>query len=183
MPEEQSWNSFFNIPEIVQWLDLKNVNGPVVEIGCGYGTFTIPVAKGSRYPVHAFDIEFHMIEATRKNVRNAGLSNVDISVRDVIEKGTGLESSSAGMVLLFNILHFDGQRKLLAEASRILQNGGIAAIIHWRKDIETPRGPGIAVRPDQNSILKHITGLDLKFSGNSRILEPYHWGMQLVNVP
>ena len=65
------------------------------------------------------------------------------------------------------------------EASRILKHSGIAAIIHWRKDIETPRGPIVQDRPDQNIILESIVGLDLHFNGNSRILEPYHWGIQL----
>jgi SAM-dependent methyltransferase len=84
------------------------------------------------------------------------------------------------MVLLFNILHFNERRILLAEAARILKNGGIVAIIHWRKDIPTPRGPAINVRPDKEQILNASEGLNLNFHGNSRILEPYHWGIQLV---
>ncbi len=84
------------------------------------------------------------------------------------------------MVLLFNILHFDDRSILLKDASRILKSNGIAAIIHWRKDIETPRGPSIESRPDKQMILDSINGLDLRFEGNSRILEPYHWGIQLV---
>ena len=84
------------------------------------------------------------------------------------------------MVLLFNILHFNERRVLLEEASRLLKPNGVAAIIHWRKDIETPRGPCVQSRPDQQMILESIKGLDLIFNGNSRILEPYHWGMQLI---
>ncbi len=84
------------------------------------------------------------------------------------------------MVLLFNILHFREKRVFLAEAARILKNGGIIAIIHWRKDIPTPRGPALDTRPDQDEILSAAEGLDLHFYGNSKILEPYHWGVQLV---
>lgn len=180
MPEEAYWNSLFDVPLIVDWLNLKNVSAPIVEVGCGYGTFTIPVATDTDVEVDAFDIESSMIDTVRRNVRQAGISNVRFFVRDVVEEGTGLESGSVGMVLLFNILHFDERRILLEEACRILRPNGAAAIIHWRKDIATPRGPSVHTRPDQQLILDSVSGLDLHFSGNSRILEPYHWGIQLI---
>ena len=127
-----------------------------------------------------FDIDSSMIEIARENVRKSSLSSVTFSLRDVLEQGTGIEPNSTDMVLLFNILHFNERRILLAEAARILKNGGIVAIIHWRKDIPTPRGPAINVRPDKEQILNASEGLNLNFHGNSRILEPYHWGIQLV---
>lgn len=180
MPEEAYWNSLFDVPLIVDWLNVDKVTGPIVEIGCGYGTFTLPVARESRSEVLAFDIESSMIEIAKKHVQEVRIGNVQFFLRDVVANGTGLEEGSAEMVLLFNILHFEERQTLLEEASRILKTNGIAAIIHWRKDIETPRGPNIESRPDQEMILDSIKGLDLRFEGNSKILEPYHWGMQLV---
>jgi len=181
MPEEVYWNSLFDIEGIVDWLDLSKINGAtIVEIGCGYGTFTVPIAKKSAGKIFAFDIEPAMIKVAQENVRKAGLSNVTFSLRDVLEQGTGLESESVDRVLLFNILHFSERRLLLEEAARILKKDGIVAIIHWRKDIPTPRGPAVDLRPDQGEILSAAAGLNLKFHGNSKILEPYHWGIQLV---
>lgn len=183
MPEEAYWNSLFDIETIVDWLDLSKTNGArVVEIGCGYGTFTVPVAKKSAGKICAFDIEPSMIEVARENARRAGLSNVTFSLRDVLEQGTGLEADSVDMVLLFNILHFSEKRVLLEEAARILKAGGIVAIIHWRKDIATPRGPALNVRPDRDEILSAAAGLSLNLHDNGKILEPYHWGMQLVKT-
>jgi ubiquinone/menaquinone biosynthesis C-methylase UbiE len=121
-----------------------------------------------------------MIEAAKKNVNQSGLTNIRFYLRDVLETGTGLESNSVGLILLFNILHFNERRALLEESSRILKPSGVVAIIHWRKDIETPRGPILHMRPDQDTILDSISGLDLHFTGESRILEPYHWGIQLM---
>jgi ubiquinone/menaquinone biosynthesis C-methylase UbiE len=121
-----------------------------------------------------------MIETARKHVQQSGFPNVRFFRRDVLETGTGLESHSVGMVLLFNILHFNERRTMLVEASRILKHSGVVAIIHWRKDIETPRGPVVLMRPDKATILSSISGLDLHFNGNSEILEPYHWGIQLI---
>jgi ubiquinone/menaquinone biosynthesis C-methylase UbiE len=180
MPEEIYWNSFFDVPLIIGWLKIKNITDPIVEIGCGYGTFTIPVAREANCPIYTFDIEPKMIEIAKKNVQQAGQTNVQFFLQDILEEGTGLESNSIGMVLLFNILHFNERRIMLEEANRILKPAGVVAIIHWRKDIETPRGPSIHLRPDQETILDSINGLDLYFNGNSRILEPYHWGMQLI---
>ncbi len=182
MPDEAYWNSLFDVPLIVDWLNLKNVSAPIVEIGCGYGTFTVPIAKETNTEAYAFDIEPSMIETVQRNVQKPGIRNVSFILRDVVEEGTGLEPGSAGMVLLFNILHFDERRILLEEASRILKPDGVAAIIHWRKDIETPRGPSVHTRPDQQMILDSISGLDFHFNGNSRILEPYHWGIQLIKT-
>jgi hypothetical protein len=94
--------------------------------------------------------------------------------------GTGLPTGSVRTVLLFNILHSIENRRLLDEAERILQRSGSAYILHWRKDIPTPRGPSRESRPDLQTILDEISGMDLIYRGNSRIIEPYHWGMQLI---
>jgi len=183
MPSESYWNSLFDIPMIVEWLDLKSITGPIVEIGCGYGTFTLPIAKETRDTVYAFDIEPSMIENAKLNTEQAEVHNVRFIQRDILEQGTGLESGSAALVLLFNILHFTERRILLEEGCRILKPSGVLAIIHWRKDIETPRGPDLSLRPDQPMILDSIAGLELLFTGKSKLLEPYHWGMQLIKRP
>jgi ubiquinone/menaquinone biosynthesis C-methylase UbiE len=179
MPDETYWNSLFDVDTIVKWLDLEGISDSVVEIGCGYGTFTVPVARTFSGIVHAFDIEAEMIRRTKQNVRRSRLRNVTFHGRDVVEKGTGLGTESIGMVLLFNILHSNEKKLLLREASRILKLNGRIAMIHWRKDMDTPRGPSVESRPDQREILYSARGLNLLFKGDSRILEPYHWGMQL----
>lgn len=179
MPEEQYWNSLFDVSAIIDWLNLSAVAGPIVEIGCGYGTFTVPVARSTTRGVWALDIDKEMVVRAESNVHEAECKNVIFFQRDVLEAGTGLPESCAGMVLLFNILHFPERRVLLQEASRILVEGGEIAIIHWRKDIATPRGPRVDLRPDRSMIKESVVGLDLLFSGKRRMLGPYHWGIKL----
>jgi SAM-dependent methyltransferase len=180
MPEETYWNSLFDISRIVGWLDLKKVADPIVEVGSGYGTFTVPIAKEPNVTVYSYDIDPEMLTAARNNAQKAGVPNVEFFLRDVLEEGTGLSAASCGMVLLFNILHFSERRIMLQEASRILKPSGIVAIVHWRKDIETPRGPSNETRPDIETVLNSVDGLNLLFNGDSRIFEPYHWGIKLV---
>ncbi len=179
MPDEGYWASLFDLPAILDWLDLQSLAGPIAEIGCGYGTFTIPMALRTSWTVHAFDIEPAMIEAAGSRARDAGISTVTFECRDVLQAGTGLPPHGMGLVVLFNILHSAERRLILAEASRILNASGRIAILHWRKDIPTPRGPRVDSRPDLLVILDAIAGLDLRVRGEDRILEPYHWGVQL----
>ena len=180
MPEEAYWRSLFDLKAILEWLNPAASIDPIVEIGCGYGTFTVPIAQAVAGSVHAFDIDPVMIERARNSVRFSGLGNVAFHLRDVLESGTGLPGLSAQTVLLFNILHSEHNRLFLEEAARVLQKSGFVHIIHWRKDIETPRGPCRESRPELQSILEDVSGLDLHPSGDMKMLLPYHWGMQLT---
>ncbi len=178
MPEESYWNSLFNVVGIVDWLDIPK-GSTIVEVGCGYGTFTVPIASNHAAEIIAFDIEPSMVEITKSNLKKVGASNVTCFTRDVLEEGTGLEPESVDVVLLFNILHFMERKELLSEAARILKEGGFVAVIHWRSDIPTPRGPAIELRPDMGQILTASKELALHSIGGFKILEPYHWGMKL----
>jgi ubiquinone/menaquinone biosynthesis C-methylase UbiE len=42
-----------------------------VEIGCGYGTFTIPAANQIKGKVFAFDIEDEMIEVLNQKIKKS----------------------------------------------------------------------------------------------------------------
>src|SRR5689334_10876743 len=88
-----------------------------------------------------------MVTATCRKATAAGLTNVSARVRDFVADGTGLPDASVGYALLFNILHIEDPVGLLREAGRVLAPRGLAGVIHWRSDIETPRGPSAPIRP------------------------------------
>jgi hypothetical protein len=48
MPDEAWWESLFDVPLILDRLGIHPQIGDAVEPGCGYGTFTIPVAPRIR---------------------------------------------------------------------------------------------------------------------------------------
>ena len=45
MPEREMWERFFDPVKILTMLGINSQTGDVAEFGCGYSTFTIPVAK------------------------------------------------------------------------------------------------------------------------------------------
>jgi SAM-dependent methyltransferase len=179
MPEERYWESLFDIPLILKrLLPGAPVVGQVAELGCGYGTFTIPMARGTEGLLHAFDIEPTMIERTQARVAEAGLTNVRAELRDVVARGFGLPSDSCAVCLLFNILHCENPETLLCEAGRIVRPGGWVLVIHWRSDIPTPRGPPLAIRPRLSDVNKWAHDAGLK-TGSSVDLPPWHFGTAL----
>lgn len=148
MPVEEYWETFFDAPCIVRKLDCAESRLGMVEFGCGYGQFTIPAARFAKGPVFALDIEPQMVATTGRKARDEGLDGVSVELRDFVEHGTGRPDSSVDYAMLFNILHIENPVRLLEEARRILVPGGKVGIIHWRSDIETPRGPSLEIRPN-----------------------------------
>ena len=180
MPEEAYWETLFDVPLILNRLGVDAGLESVVEFGCGYGTFTIPVAKRISGTVATFDIDEGMIERTRQQAAAAGAYNVVYVVRDVFADGFGGEAGSKDACLLFNILHCEEPVRLLAEAARVVRPGGAVLVIHWRYDPATPRGPNLEIRPRPEQIVgwAQETGL-LEAEGPAIDLQPWHYGLRL----
>lgn len=180
MPEEAYWETLFEVPLILDRMGIDGRLHDVVELGCGYGTFTLPVARRVAGTVHTFDIEPGMVERTRQRATIAGVTNLQGTVRDVLAAGFGLREASHDAGLLFNILHGEDPVRLLAEAARVVRPGGTVCVIHWRHDPATPRGPALAIRPRPDQIITwaNATGL-LTPDGPTLELPPWHYGLRL----
>lgn len=179
MPVEAYWESLLNVDLILDRLGVDASLGQVVELGCGYGTFTVPVARRISGRLLALDIEPAMVERTRQRLAAAGLTNVDCQVRDVIRDGFGCTPDSQDACLLFNILHCEQPVPLLAAAARVVRSGGQVLVIHWRYDPATPRGPSLDIRPRPEQIVAWAgqTGL-LEVFGPVIDLPPWHFGLR-----
>lgn len=180
MPDGTTWEEFFSPRCIVERLDCSGPCGDVIEFGCGYGTFTIPAAQLVQGRVYALDIEPDMVAETTRKAAEAGLRNVSVEVRDFVATGCGRPDRSAGFVMLFNILHIEDPVSLLREAARVLVPGGKAGVIHWRRDIPTPRGPSLDIRPtlEQCRAWGEAAGLEFVRSEGLCCCS-WHWGMVL----
>jgi SAM-dependent methyltransferase len=170
MPEESYWESLFDVPLILSRLKLDQCRD-VAELGCGYGTFTVPIAQAISGTLTTFDIEPAMVARTRE--RTAGLPVV-CEVRDVLEAGFGV---TVDCVLLFNILHCEQPVELLQHAANALNAVGHVAVIHWRYGA-TPRGPSLEIRPKPEQIVAWAAEAGLKIEGKIIDLPPWHYGMR-----
>lgn len=180
MPDEAYWASFFDAEKILDRLSVVHGHGhDFVEFGCGYGTFTLPAARRTGGRVAALDIEPEMVALVRQRAAALGQSNVQAEVRDFMEGGSGLKDASQGHAMVFNLLHLERPLALLQEAYRTLQPGGMLSVIHWRSDIDTPRGPPLDIRPTPEQCIRwlakagftSIRQVDLASSA------PYHFGV------
>ena len=113
-------------------------------------------------------------------VAEAALANVVVQQRDFVTEGCGLPDQSVGYAMLFNILHIEEPVKLLREAHRVLVPGGHAGIIHWKHDVNSPRGPSLDIRPrpEQCCDWGEQAGLSLVRYEELPCCK-WHWGMLL----
>lgn len=178
MPEQSYWESLFDVPAVLDALGIDRGLKDVVEVGCGYGTFTVPVAQRIAGTLRAFDIEPAMVAATRARVEQARIDNVRVALRDVIVHGFALARHSVDAVLLFNILHADDPVAILRGSAKLLRPGGRLLAIHWRADVETPRGPdrSIRPRPEQLAAWAAETG-ELRQERPAQIVPPWHYAI------
>lgn len=180
MPPQEYWESLFDITSIVDAFGFGAATGDVAELGCGYGTFSLPVAGRIGGTLHAFDIDPEMTATTAQRAAAAGVCNVRAVRRDVMANGFGLPAESCSAVLLFNILHAQEPAALLRAAGVALRPDGFLAVIHWRSDIETPRGPALEIRPRPDQIAVWAHEAELALEREPFLLPPWHFGMRLM---
>jgi SAM-dependent methyltransferase len=180
MPPPELWEAFFESDRVLEALGCGGLPGDVVEFGCGYGKFTIAAARRVSGIVYASDIDPLMVRATIDRVAQAGVRNVVVETRDFVADGCGRPDASVSFVMLFNILHIENPMSLLREAHRVLRNGGVAAVIHWRHDIQTPRGPSLEIRPSPAQCRSWAETAGLHWLSSPALPDsPWHWGMVL----
>lgn len=182
MPDEKIWDNFFDRDLILSELQVDLEITDLVEIGSGYGTFTIPASRLLKGKLYAFDIENEMIEYLRKKISNLQIDNILLEQRDILTQTTGLTDNSVDYVMLFNILHHNSPTDFLDESYRILKPNGKIGIIHWRSDIPTPRGPELSIRPKPEHIIKMIDNKRFNITKDPFILEPYHYGLIITKL-
>lgn len=174
MPDEVYWESLFDVPLILSRLGIDRFHN-VAELGCGYGTFSVPIAKSISGTLYTFDVDPKMVARTR--ARANGLPLV-CEMRDVMESEFGVNVDA---VLLFNILHCDHPIDLLRHAANALNDGGQVLVIHWRFG-ETPRGPSLDIRPRPEQIIQWAADADLHPMGDVIDLPPWHYGINFALV-
>ena len=176
MPEETIWSKFFNPELILKQMEVTPDLQSVVDLGCGFGTFSIPASQLVKGKIYAFDIDKEMIQQLQNKIDQLDIKNIELHLKDFIAEGSGLSVNSIDYVMIFNILHHDNPDQILNEVFRMLKSGAKAGIVHWRSDIETPRGPKLDIRPTPEQCKQW--SIEAGFTINKElILQPYHFGI------
>jgi ubiquinone/menaquinone biosynthesis C-methylase UbiE len=115
----------------------------VLDFGCGYGTYTIPLARivGDQGIVYALDKDKEALDTLMQKARSACLINIErMETSDELE--IKLADEIVDVVLLFDVFHSfyfpqpDDRKKLLDEIRRIMKPSGFLSISVWPNLIE-----------------------------------------------
>ncbi len=152
MPDADWWEALW--PDAARVLDQLGVapGMSVVDLCCGDGWFTLPLARIAR-DVLAVDIDGALLEIARQRLSAGGVVNCRFTEGDAFDLPK-LNVEAADFVLLANVFHGVPDRLRLARAVRdSLKPSGFFAIVSWhaRPREETvvlgqPRGPASELR-------------------------------------
>ena len=179
MPDEAYWETLFDVELILDRLEIGGRLRDVVELGCGYGTFTLPVARRISGILRTYDIDPDMVKRTAQRAAAEGIGNILCIQRDVFMQGFGVAPESQDACLLFNILHCEEPVRLLGEAAYAVRPTGSVYVIHWRHDPATPRGPNMEIRPRPEQVVEWGVRAGLAVAPNPVVdLPPWHYGIR-----
>ena len=150
----------------------------VVEVGCGPGVVTIPLAKTLSYgKVHSLDILEEMVEACRQRVKDARLGNVQVMQCDEydfpVKKGT-----MDGAFIAFVIHQVDDRRRFLNAVKERLRPGAWCCFVEYYRKPEDKVPPQHRIQHDELEALAKEAGLE---SGGWRDLNGAHYVLRLRN--
>ena len=173
MPDEAYWETLFDVPLILSRLGIGRFHD-VAELGCGYGTFSIPIAKAISGTLYTFDVDPAMLARTR--AAGGGSAESSASSGTSWQDGFGVDVDA---VLLFNILHCDEPVQLLRHAANSLTPAASAGNpLAIRRDASRSRAYDIRPKPEQ--IIEWARQADLEAVGEVIDLPPWHYGIRLA---
>jgi len=181
MPNPDWWQALWPQPQQVLAALGIRPDMEVVDLCCGDGLFTAPLALMVRRVI-AIDIDPGMLALARAKVTAAEATNCDFVEGDAYAVAE-LVRRSVDFVLIANTFHGVPDKARLARGvAAILKPGGRFAIINWHhrpRDETTvlgqPRGPKTEMRMKPSDVAAKVETANLKLVSVVE-LPPYHYG-------
>ena len=131
------------ILEVLQQIGIRK-GQTVLDFGCGYGTYTIPVAKviNEQGRVYALEKDKEALDELMQRAQAAGLKNIE-RMETSGELEIELNDESVDVVLLFDVFHSfyfpqaRDRRRLLGEIYRIMRPSAFLSISVWPNLMES----------------------------------------------
>jgi ubiquinone/menaquinone biosynthesis C-methylase UbiE len=117
-----------------------------MDMGCGYGFFTIPAAEqvGENGRVYAVDADAEAVEIVKRKAAEKGLKNIVVKAGEAEE--TVFCDECADMVFFSIVLHdFRDPAKVLSNAKRMIKPDGTLINLDWKKK-RMAFGPPLQIR-------------------------------------
>jgi ubiquinone/menaquinone biosynthesis C-methylase UbiE len=117
-----------------------------MDIGCGYGFFTIPAAQlvGEKGKVYGVDVDASAIERLKRKAEEKGLKNIIAKVGAAEE--TVFCEECADIIFYSAVLHdFREPAKVLQNARKMIKPDGTLVNLDWKKKT-TVFGPPVRIR-------------------------------------
>ncbi len=183
MPDPDWWHALWPNPaQVLQQVGLGRPGQRVLDLCCGDGHFTVPLAQLSNAEVIAVDLDPAMLDAARRLAAEVGVSNIRFIEGDAM-KLAEIADGTLDAVVIANTLHGAPDKTALAHQVRaVLAPGGIFVVINWwpRPREETTvlgkaRGPRPQMRfsPSQVTDWLQPAGFELE---RVEDVGPYHYG-------
>jgi SAM-dependent methyltransferase len=182
MPDRDWWTALWPNPEgVLRSLGVEP-GMVVVDLCCGDGYFTAPLARIVGGQVYGVDIDPAMLEQSRAEVERAGTTLLDLIYADARHL-PDLLPCKVDYVLIANTFHGVPEKTAMAQAvAAALNPGGQLTIINWHPlprehtvVLNKPRGPKTEMRmsPDDVRLLVEPAGFTLE-----QVVElpPFHYG-------
>jgi SAM-dependent methyltransferase len=181
MPDPDWWEALWPDPAKVLTDTGVRPGMDAVDLCCGDGWFTLPLARIARRVI-AIDIDTALLDVARRRLAQAHVTNCSFAEVDAYDIGKALRAP-ADHVFLANVFHGVPDRPRMARAVHdVLKPGGIFAVVSWyaRPREETtvlgqPRGPATALRMTPAQTVADVEAGGLRFVRRAEV-SPYHYG-------
>jgi SAM-dependent methyltransferase len=181
MPDADWWQTLWPQPQEVLAAIGIRPDMEVVDLCCGDGLFTAPLALMCRRVI-AIDIDPRMLALTRAKLSAAGATNYELIEADAYTIAE-LVPRPVDLVLMANTFHGVPDKTRLARGvAAVLKSPGDFAVISWHRRpreetivLGQPRGPRTEMRMRPSDVATTVAPAGLEFT-NLIELPPYHYG-------
>ena len=182
MPDRDWWAALWPNPgEVVRSLGIET-GMTVLDLCCGDGYFTGPIARIVDGNVYGVDLDPVLIERARAGLESDATTVLGMICADARELGHVLPDK-VDYVLIANTFHGVPDKTALARAAAVvLRPGGTLAVVNWQPlpreltvVLGKPRGPKTEMRMSSYDVGRTLepAGFTLE---NVIDLPPYHYG-------
>lgn len=164
------------IPELLREIGHIRPGMVCVDLGCGTGTFSVPMSTMVGYDGRVFAVDGSSIMLDKLKAKNPA-ANISLVEKDFMD--TGLTSGTSDFCLAAFVLHeTNNPQALIDEASRLLKPGGRLLVLEWRPELEAP-GPPKKIRISVERLAEIMRHAGFQKITCQNWTEKHYWGTSI----